>query len=167
MVRSKKAVFWVLGGLLLLVFLMIGFLPSSNQGGKLAPDFTLKTLDGSTFTLSEHRGQKILLIFWATTCPSCRRELTHLQSHFQELPSDVLVVAVSPEPKQNVVAALNYLFNGEKPKFTVLVNGSEVFYQYKVMYTPTNVLVKPDGTIYKRFVGMRPIDFLRTQLQHM
>jgi peroxiredoxin len=40
-----------------------------------APDFTLKKMDGKTFTLSRHKGQVVILNIWATWCPPCRKEI--------------------------------------------------------------------------------------------
>lgn len=51
--------------------------PSNDQGE--APDFTLKSLDGQTVTLSDYRGKKVVLInFWSTTCDPCMVEMPHL-----------------------------------------------------------------------------------------
>jgi peroxiredoxin len=40
-----------------------------------APDFTLQKMDGQSFTLSDHKGQVVILNIWATWCPPCRKEI--------------------------------------------------------------------------------------------
>ena len=44
------------------------------QDGEMAPDFTAKLIDGSTFHISDYKGKIILLHFWGSWCGPCRRE---------------------------------------------------------------------------------------------
>jgi len=46
---------------------------------KEAPAFSLKGLDGKTVSLSDFKGKPVLLVFWATWCPSCREGITLLE----------------------------------------------------------------------------------------
>src|SRR5690625_4184045 len=54
------------------------------EEGNQAPDFELETIDGETVRLSELRGEKILLNFWATWCPPCRAEMPDMQKYHEE-----------------------------------------------------------------------------------
>lgn len=42
--------------------------------GSVAPDFTMQTIDGKPFSLSELKGRVVVLDFWASWCPDCRKE---------------------------------------------------------------------------------------------
>ncbi len=64
--------------------------------GTVAPDFTLKDLDGLPVKLSELRGRRVVLVFWASWCPDCRAEVPELKAMYAEAdPDKVTFVSVS------------------------------------------------------------------------
>ena len=67
--------------------------------GKTLPDFTVKTLDGEDFTLSESlKSHDLVLInFWATWCGPCRMEFPFLQDAWQQYADRIDVIALSVE----------------------------------------------------------------------
>lgn len=69
---------------------------SSQQKFKEAPDFTLETMEGNNFTLSDQRGKVVVLNFWATWCAPCRKEIPDFMELYNEMKDDgVLFVGVS------------------------------------------------------------------------
>ena len=48
--------------------------------GQLAPDFALTDLQGNTVGLTNLKGKKVLVNFWATWCPPCRVEMPHMKN---------------------------------------------------------------------------------------
>jgi cytochrome c biogenesis protein CcmG/thiol:disulfide interchange protein DsbE len=68
-----------------------GLIPAPRQGF-LAPDFTLNTPDGKAITLSELRGQAVLVNLWATWCPPCRAEMPAIQKLYDEYKDQGFVV---------------------------------------------------------------------------
>jgi thiol-disulfide isomerase/thioredoxin len=66
--------------------------PPAPRAGFRAPDFTLTTLDGETVTLSDLRGQPVLINFWATWCPPCRAEMPAIQAAYEQYAAQELVV---------------------------------------------------------------------------
>ncbi|HEU4894569.1 MAG TPA: TlpA disulfide reductase family protein, partial [Acidimicrobiia bacterium] len=62
--------------------------------GQPAPDFSVEVIDGGTFTLSEARGQPVIVNFWASWCGPCRTEIPDI-SAFAEANPDVTIVGVA------------------------------------------------------------------------
>jgi peroxiredoxin len=64
-------------------------------GNVAAPDFALPDLDGHTHRLADYRGRPLLVSFWATWCPSCRREMPALAALRKAIADDgIAVVAI-------------------------------------------------------------------------
>jgi len=54
--------------------------------GDKVPDFTVESLDGKTFNILEYRGKKpVYLIFWATWCPICKKELPTFKAMYKKI----------------------------------------------------------------------------------
>ncbi|MBI5542490.1 MAG: TlpA family protein disulfide reductase [Deltaproteobacteria bacterium] len=68
-----------------------------------AADFTLRTIDGTTFTLSEHLGKKVLVLdFWATWCVPCLAAMPHLQAMSERYRDELLVIGISMDGPETV-----------------------------------------------------------------
>lgn len=65
---------------------------SAPRPGFLAPDFTLQTTDGETVTLSNLRGQAVLVNIWASWCAPCRAEMPAMQRVYEDYKEQGLVI---------------------------------------------------------------------------
>jgi thiol-disulfide isomerase/thioredoxin len=141
-------------GLALFAGLSNGAEPDTEQlAGKAAPDFSLKTLDGKNVTLSEMKGKVVVIDFWATWCPPCRKSLPHVQkmSADKELADKGLVVwAVNAREAKDLVQKF---LTENKYTFAVPMDPGKVMTQYLVQGIPTTIIVGRDGKIRKVFVG--------------
>lgn len=64
--------------------------------GTKAPDFTLGDIRGESRSLSEFRGRKVVLVFWASWCPDCRAEVPELKAmQAQADPEKTAFVSIS------------------------------------------------------------------------
>lgn len=122
--------------------------------GKAAPDFTLQTLDGKQVKLSDQKGSVVVLDFWATWCPPCRKSLPHLQSISQDkdlAEKGLKVYAVNAREEKGKVEAFmkqnNYSFAVPMDK------DGDVLKAYLVSGIPTTVVIGGDGKIRNAFIG--------------
>ncbi|MSU59605.1 MAG: TlpA family protein disulfide reductase [Pedosphaera sp.] len=60
--------------------------------GQAAPDFTMTTLDGGKIKLSELKGRRVVVDFWATWCPPCVAEIPHFVRLRNEVSTNELVI---------------------------------------------------------------------------
>ncbi|MFP3339367.1 TlpA disulfide reductase family protein, partial [Micrococcus sp. SIMBA_131] len=52
--------------------------------GQIAPNFKLQTLNGKTVQLSDYKGKRVIVNFWATWCPPCRAEIPDFQKLYEK-----------------------------------------------------------------------------------
>jgi peroxiredoxin len=127
--------------------------------GKPAPEVELATIDGGTVRLSELRGRRVILDFWATWCPPCVQKVPHYIRLQQELPEDVAIVAVSGEDRGVIEAFIN-----EKGiNYTVACSGRRVLPEpySEIDLLPTTFYIDRNGTIQHVSVGYRPYNNIR------
>lgn len=81
-----------------------GSRPSATEWqGVVAPDFTVTALDGRKLTLSELKGKRVVLDFWATWCSPCRKEIPHFIQLAKDIPStDLCIVGISHEDESKL-----------------------------------------------------------------
>lgn len=124
-----------------------------------APDFTLEDMDGAAHQLSDYRGKVVMLNFWATWCPPCRREIPSMESIYRDLADDgFTVLAVNEfEDADHVFAYTGQL--SVFPTFPILFDSdSKVSEAYQVKGLPTTFLIDKQGRIVYRAVGGRDFD---------
>jgi len=124
------------------------------EEGHLAPDFTLKTLDGKTARLSELRGKKVVLInFWATWCPPCRLEMPTMQKIYTEYKGkgfEVLAVNIEPDAKEEISEFMKEL----RLTFPVLLDPDmKVTRKYRLIGLPVSLLIDRQGIIRSKDIG--------------
>jgi cytochrome c biogenesis protein CcmG/thiol:disulfide interchange protein DsbE len=130
-------------------------MPFAPYPENAAPDFTLPALDGAPLTLSTLRGKPVIINFWATWCPPCRRELPALQAAFETYQDQIGFVAVDvKESPDKVVAFVDEL----GLTFPVVTDeaGQVSDVAYEVRGIPTTFFVDANGVIVTRHVG--PLD---------
>ncbi len=131
--------------------------PMSNP--QPAPALKLYDLDGKLHDLSSLKGKVVVVNFWATWCPPCRREMPSLERLRQRLAGKGLVVmAVNVGEDVETV----FSFTGQldlAPAFPLLLDkDSTVMQRWKVRGLPTTFVVDAEGRVIYRAVGGREFD---------
>ncbi|WP_408956401.1 TlpA family protein disulfide reductase [Natroniella sp. ANB-PHB2] len=112
--------------------------------GKFGPDFNLTALRGDQVSLSQFRGQKVILHFWASWCPSCREEMPDL-AQFDTEYDDITVLGVNVGEEEE---AVNEFINSNDYQFIVLLDqASLVAGEYAVSVLPTTYFIDQEGRI--------------------
>ncbi len=130
--------------------------PNSNSENNMAaprtaqsaPDFSLKTLDGADIRLSNYRGSKpIILDFWASWSPDCRRAMPILQQLYDKYRDQLEVLAINQQEGENKVRDFVSEYGLNFP--VALDPDAQVHHQYGNPYANTYVLIDKNGNIIK------------------
>ena len=141
-------------GLLAFVFFAISAWQSRNtvDSGQAAPDFRLSSVDGKQVQLSDFRGPRVLLHFWATWCGVCRAELGSLNALHDGRGSDEkLLTILSPDCS---LADARAFVQEHGIRYTVLLSDPSTTQAYRLRSYPTNYYVDALGQIDAATVGM-------------
>jgi len=130
--------------------------------GNTAYDFQLEDMEGNTVQLSDYRGKKVFLNFWASWCPPCRVEMPHLQE-FHEEQDDVVILGVNVTSSESDLANVPVFVEEFEVTFTNVYGPTEITDLYRVESLPTSYLIGSNGIIYERVVGPVTKDILEAK----
>jgi cytochrome c biogenesis protein CcmG/thiol:disulfide interchange protein DsbE len=124
----------------------------SPQPSQPAPDFQFQTPEGQSTSLSQLKGQLVLVNFWATWCGPCTYEMPFLQQFYQEHPGDeVVLLAINVQESPSQVAEF---MQSRGFSFTVLLDSqADVAQRYNVRGIPTTFFIDREGIIQQIHVG--------------
>lgn len=126
-----------------------------NPGYQKAPDFTLPTADGKSLKLSDYKGKIVIVDFWATWCPPCRKGIPDLIEIQNEYKDDVVIIGISldRDTKKDVPSFVkNYKIN-----YPIVYGTNEVAQNFGgVSAIPTAFVIDKAGNIVDTHVGLVP-----------
>ena len=131
-------------------------LASSPLIGKQAPDFTLMTLDGTEVSLSQFRGQPVLINFWATWCLPCREEMPELVRSYESHKAEGLMILGVNLTYSDSLPDVETFASEFNITFPILLDkdGAVAERLYRIPGVPTSIFVTRDGTIERIQVGI-------------
>ncbi|GMU95244.1 MULTISPECIES: TlpA disulfide reductase family protein [Ignavibacterium] len=123
---------------------------------KKAADFKLKTLEGKEIRLSDYRGKIVIIDFWATWCPPCRKGIPDLISLQEEFKKDLVVIGISLD-QQNTIKDLKPFIENYKINYPVVLGDEKVVKDYGgISAIPTSFIIDQKGNIVDSHVGLVP-----------
>jgi peroxiredoxin len=156
-------------GLLVLVLLLAAsYYGYKSAGLQTAPDIDFRIIDGRTLNLKQLQGHPVLVVFWATSCPGCIKEMPHLIDLYHDLAPrglEIIAVAMAYDPPDRVLAMHQHK---QIPYPIALDVQGEVASAYgDVQQTPTTFLIDPNGRVVKQTIGRLDMAQLRANLHSM
>ncbi len=135
-------------GLSLVVLLVLGGCSQRTKGPVLAPHFELKDLKGRTVSSDSFKGRPTLVVFWATWCPTCKRELPTLNP-LKDKGIQVVAIALN----ESVQAVQGYLEDHELD-YPVLMTNQQVELDFGgIRFLPTAFLIDSKWEIVGKVFG--------------
>jgi len=120
-------------------------------------EFTLTDIQGKSWTLKDLRGKVVLINFWATWCPPCRKEMPDLDALYGRFKAQGLVIlAVSQEEADTVKP---FIAERQKVSYPILLDpGGSVSHQFHVDGIPKTFVYDRAGKLVAQSIDMRTMN---------
>ncbi len=119
--------------------------------GFRAPDFELQDFNGQSVKLSALRGKPVLLNFWASWCPPCRKEMPDLQEFFTQYGEKIHVIGINWNDHPTIVQ--EFLDQYGITYTNLLDTNGKIFVLYELTGLPTSFFIDEDGIIRGKWLG--------------
>jgi peroxiredoxin len=124
------------------------------QPSAIAPDFTLRSMDGPNLRLQEQRGRVVLVNFWASWCGPCRQEMPHLNKLYDKYRgSGFVLLGVNIDDNARTATDLATKLG---LKFPVLLDTDKTVSKlYEMGAMPSTVVIDREGKVRYLHRGYR------------
>ncbi|MBI5248749.1 MAG: TlpA family protein disulfide reductase [Desulfomonile tiedjei] len=135
--------------------LMISTWPGIALGAEVGdpvPGFETKSLEGKSISSDSIKGKNSLfLVFWATWCENCKKEIPRLKEIYSTyVPKGMTFLAINTSVNDSLKKAKRYVEKYEIPYPVIFDSGSEITKRFAVRGTPTIIIVDKQGIIRYR-----------------
>ncbi len=132
-----------------------GSADSAQMISKPAPDFTLQGVDGVTYHLADYRGKVVMLNFWATWCPPCRKEIPEFAGFQKEFgPEGIQFLGIAMDDEG--LAKVKPWLATHPVSYPILLPDPKVTASYGEMSSiPVTFVIDRKGIIRASFTGWR------------
>jgi len=129
--------------------------------GTEAPELELTTIDGKEIKLSQLKGKRVMLDFWATWCGPCKKEIPHIIELRKQISEDKLVIiGISNEPEEKI----RQFAEKEKINYSLIaVNPDDQLPEPfdSVTSIPTTFFIDANGVIESTLTGYQSLETLQ------
>ena len=147
--------------------------PGTPASGNPAPEIRFEDLSAAPVSLSEFAGRAVVLNFWATWCPPCRREMPMLDEFHAAYSSrglSVIGLAIDEPPAQvrrfvESIGVSYPIWVDAPPSAPGFDRSRQVFSRYGGVGLPTTVFIDRKGIIRRIYVGELSRGFLHSQAE--
>ena len=133
--------------------------PSSTK-----PAFIANDLEGNIHTLDQYAGKALILNFWGTWCPPCRRELPDLKKIYAEYAPrglEIIGLAVNDHPDKVRSFARQLGLD-----WVMLIANRESVAAYRIgTGVPVSIFIDRNGNEVTRAIGARDYNYFKTQIE--
>lgn len=157
----QKVMKYSVVGLLLILIAGYLFVQYQTKNKTMAPAVTFQLITGPKLALSELRGRPVLVVFWATTCLSCLKEIPHyidLYNKYRDKGLEIIAVAMPYDRPDHVLD----MQKQKKMNYPIALDiQSEVVRAFgHIRITPNSFVIDPTGRIVKQQIGLWDIEEL-------
>lgn len=155
--RRRSPAWLAVGAVALVVIALLGYgltsaPPAPPQIGSPVPDFNLRAFDGSPMNLSSHRGQVVVVNFFASWCDPCREEAAAIQQTWQTFQgSDVQFFGIAYKDAASRAQEFLSEFNAGYPSTADL--GNRTARAYGVTGVPETYVIDQQGNLVRHYLG--------------
>ncbi len=144
---------------------------ASQMRGKVAPPFTLVTLDGKKVSLSDYKGHPVLVNFWATWCGPCKVEMPWFEEFNKQYAAQGLVILGLADDVDAGKDAIAKVANKTGVTYPILLTDGKVQKAYGgtegMDYLPMSFYVDRNGVVVEETAGLGSKDQIEAHIKQV
>lgn len=127
--------------------------------------FTLKSTDGKDVSLADYRGKVVLVDFWATWCPPCRKGIPDLIELQKQYGDKFVVIGISLDREKTLKDVVPFV-ESYKINYPVVYGTDEVVNHFGgVEAIPTAFMLDQNGKVVSKHVGLQPKSVIEEEIK--